>query len=198
MQAALKFSAPALESKRPALAVLGRAKLFELMNEDDDVLENLVDGGTVAGLELDDVQAMSLRELQEALRKERAERTKSDKAKQKVIDAKAAKITDMEVELARRDSAEPTEREQQQLDDVRSAGTGAEIAIRQLVGAAGAVLAAPASESAGTAARQACEFVAQVFAQLLAEHDVPVDFTELVTPHWLAATRAGKAAAKRA
>ncbi|MFU4942462.1 DUF3102 domain-containing protein, partial [Pseudomonas aeruginosa] len=68
MQAAIKYLSPALESKRQTFAVLGKSKLFELLAEDDDDLVALADGGTVAGLDLDDIERMSCRELRKALR----------------------------------------------------------------------------------------------------------------------------------
>jgi hypothetical protein len=185
MQASVKFLAPALASNAKALSLLGRAKLFNLMSESDEDLAELAQGGTVAGLELDDIAAMTTRELRAALKKERSERTKDVKAKQKVIDGKTAKLDALEAQLARRESAEPTELEKYQLDALREAGLAAEMAVRQLLGQAGSVLDAPASELAATAARHAVEFVAQVFAGLINERGVPVDFVELVQPHWL-------------
>lgn len=68
MQSAIKYLSPKLQSKAPALALLGKTKLFELMTEDDDALAELADGGTVAGLSLDDIDRMSSRELRKALR----------------------------------------------------------------------------------------------------------------------------------
>lgn len=63
MQASTKYLSPALKPNVPTLAHLGKAKLFELMTEDDEELAELADGGTVAGLTLDDVDRMSVREL---------------------------------------------------------------------------------------------------------------------------------------
>ncbi|HGF8677614.1 TPA: DUF3102 domain-containing protein, partial [Salmonella enterica subsp. enterica] len=68
MQAALRYTSPALESKRQTFAVLDKSKLFELMTEDDESLVELAEGGTVAGLTLDDIDRMSVRELRKALR----------------------------------------------------------------------------------------------------------------------------------
>ncbi|HCF5729961.1 TPA: DUF3102 domain-containing protein, partial [Pseudomonas aeruginosa] len=45
-----------------------KSKLFELLAEDDESLAELADGGTVAGLDLDDIERMSCRELRKALR----------------------------------------------------------------------------------------------------------------------------------
>ncbi|AQT58697.1 DUF3102 domain-containing protein [Cellvibrio sp. PSBB023] len=68
MQAAVKYSSPKLASKAQALAHLGKTKLFELMVEGDDQLAELTEGGTIAGLTLDDIDRMSSRELKKALR----------------------------------------------------------------------------------------------------------------------------------
>lgn len=68
MQAAIKFLSPTLEAKAPTLALLNKSKLFELVTEDDEDLVELAEGGTVAGLTLDDIDRMSVRELRKALR----------------------------------------------------------------------------------------------------------------------------------
>lgn len=97
MQAAVRYMSPALGAKRQALAVLGKTKLFELMVlGDDDILE-LAEGGTVAGLKLDDVDRMTSRELKAALREERAEH----KAKQAVLDDTTKKYTKLKTKQAR-------------------------------------------------------------------------------------------------
>ena len=51
--------------------VKSRSKVFELMILDNDELKELSDGGTVAGLKLDDIDRMSVRELRAALRESR-------------------------------------------------------------------------------------------------------------------------------
>lgn len=68
MQAAIKYSSPKLASKAQTFAHLGKSKLFELMVESDEQLEELAEGGTIAGLALDDIDRMSCRELKKALR----------------------------------------------------------------------------------------------------------------------------------
>lgn len=194
MKAAVKFSAPQLANNAhsPALLSLERSKLFELMGEADEDLEELMEGGTLAGATLDDMQGMTVRELRAALKKERDERAKGEKAKQKVIDGKENKISALEEQLARRESAEPSELELYQLDKVRDASLAAEMALRQLVGELATVLESPSTELAATAARQAAEYVAQLFAGLLQERDVPVQFEEIVQPEWAKVGQAGK------
>lgn len=184
MQATVKYMTPTLQSKAqaPALLALGKAKLLDLLVEPDEAIEALVDGGTLAGLDLDDIQAMSSRELRAAL----AESRKKAAAKDAVIAKKDQKLNELTEAEERRRSGTASEREQQQLDDVREAGLAAEMAVRQLLATAGGVNDAPATEAAGTAARHAVEFVAQVLAGLISERGLAVDFQEMVTPHWLA------------
>ncbi|HGB3471651.1 TPA: DUF3102 domain-containing protein [Salmonella enterica subsp. diarizonae serovar 61:l,v:z35] len=67
-QAALKYLSPRLASNAKALSHLGRTKLYELMLEDDEDLAELAEGGTVAGMTLDDIDRMTSRELRKALR----------------------------------------------------------------------------------------------------------------------------------
>ncbi|HGJ5866387.1 MAG TPA: hypothetical protein ACHBZ9_05010, partial [Arsenophonus nasoniae] len=71
MEASLKYLSPQLMGKRPTLAGLGKAKLFELMTQDDEDLAELAEGGTIAGLTLDEVDRMSVRELKAKLRETR-------------------------------------------------------------------------------------------------------------------------------
>ncbi|CAH0393780.1 unnamed protein product [Bemisia tabaci] len=70
-QAAIKFLSPQLENQRKTFSELGRSKLYELMLEDDDDLVALAEGGTIAGLTLDEVDRMSVRELKAKLRETR-------------------------------------------------------------------------------------------------------------------------------
>jgi hypothetical protein len=187
MQAAVRYLNPEFLSKRqaPAVLALGKTKLIELLVEPDEAIAALADGGTVAGLKVDGIDAMSTRELKEALRKSESARKKDAEAKDRVIKNKEAKVSALEEELARRDSADPTEAEQAQLDEVRDGALAAEMGIRRMMAAAARVVNEPASESTGLAAHQAVAFAAQVFAQLISESGIDVDFAELVTPHWL-------------
>jgi hypothetical protein len=65
-----------------------KTKLLELAFLDDDDLQELNDGGTVAGLKLDDVERMTTRELKAALRKIRTDSKESVDIKDKVISQK--------------------------------------------------------------------------------------------------------------
>ncbi|MBA1271627.1 DUF3102 domain-containing protein [Pseudomonas carnis] len=78
MQASFKYLSPQLQAKAPTLALLGKSKLFELISEDDDDLSALAEGGTVAGLVLEDIDRMTNRELRAALREAREDANAKD------------------------------------------------------------------------------------------------------------------------
>lgn len=77
-QAALKFS-NASTSTHLIEAAGNKSKLIELMVLDDDEVAELNAGGTVAGLQLDDITSMSVSDLRKALREARAEGETNDK-----------------------------------------------------------------------------------------------------------------------
>ncbi|HMS05320.1 MAG TPA: hypothetical protein PKD73_05950 [Burkholderiaceae bacterium] len=93
MQAAGKFSngaAPHL------LAAAGnQTKLFELLVLDDESIDTLEGGGEVAGLTLDKIGGMGMRELRKALREAKADA----EATQKLLDAKSRQIDEAHAQL---------------------------------------------------------------------------------------------------
>lgn len=102
-QAAVKFISPKLKDSFPALGMLGKTKLFELMTEDDDELASLPDGGTVAGLTLDDIDRMTSRELKAALREAREDAD----AQRRVLSDKNTKIDDLTTKLDKKSKIKP-------------------------------------------------------------------------------------------
>ncbi|HJU70355.1 MAG TPA: DUF3102 domain-containing protein [Paucimonas sp.] len=98
MQASIKYLSPALASKAQALAHLGKTKLFELMTEGDDDLAGLADGGTVAGLTLDDIDRMTSRELKAALRETR----ENAEAQARLLTDKNTKIDELAAKLTKK------------------------------------------------------------------------------------------------
>ncbi|EBB6207025.1 DUF3102 domain-containing protein [Salmonella enterica subsp. enterica serovar Java] len=104
MQAALRYTSPALESKRQTFAVLDKSKLFELMTEDDESLVELAEGGTVAGMTLDDIDRMSVRELRKALRESKEDLSASRKLNaeksQEINELKETKFKTIDPDLA--------------------------------------------------------------------------------------------------
>ncbi|MBB7294772.1 DUF3102 domain-containing protein [Escherichia coli] len=105
MQASLKYLSPKLEPKAQALALLGKTKLFELMTEDDEDLVELADGGTIAGMSLDDIDRMTSRELKAALREAR----ETNAAQQQVLAGKDEKINELATKLEKKSRIQPPE-----------------------------------------------------------------------------------------
>ncbi|MCO1335339.1 DUF3102 domain-containing protein [Microbulbifer sp. OS29] len=110
MQAAAKYLSPQLAGKSKALVQLGKTKLYELMLEDDDDLAELADGGTVAGLDLDEIDRMGTRELRGALRDARAD----NEAKDSVIADKNKKLDEL-VTKKKRIKKIPPDQESEQI-----------------------------------------------------------------------------------
>lgn len=100
MNAAAKFlqGSPQLAAATPKLAALGKSKLYELMLEDDEELAALAEGGSLAGLKLDEVDRMSCRELRKALREAREDA----EATGRVLADKNAKIDALARELQKK------------------------------------------------------------------------------------------------
>ncbi|HFI3916379.1 TPA: DUF3102 domain-containing protein [Escherichia coli] len=103
MQASTKYLSPTLKPNVPALAHLGKTKLFELMTEDDEDLAELADGGTVAGMTLDDIDRMTSRELRQALREAR----ETNAAQQQVLAGKDEKINELATKLEKKSRLQP-------------------------------------------------------------------------------------------
>ncbi|HGO6165950.1 TPA: DUF3102 domain-containing protein [Burkholderia cepacia] len=119
MQSAVKYLLnPTLTDKAPRLAQLGKAKLFELMTEEDEDLAALTEGGTLAGHTLDDIDQMTLRELQAALREAREE----GKAKDQLLEDKNRKLDQAKAKAKRIAAASPDEQLADLLREVASVG----------------------------------------------------------------------------
>lgn len=110
MTGALKYA------NQPTLADLtkragSKSKLLELAFLDDDDLQELNDGGTVAGLTLDDVERMTTRELKAALRKLRVDAKQSVDIKEQIIATKDKKLNELDQEVLRLKANKATEPE---------------------------------------------------------------------------------------
>lgn len=78
------------------VARIGQTKLLELMvDADNDDLEELANGGEFAGMTLDDIECMTKRELQAALREAR----ENEQAMGKVMQEKNAKLDELAAKL---------------------------------------------------------------------------------------------------
>ncbi|WP_288843236.1 DUF3102 domain-containing protein [uncultured Deefgea sp.] len=100
MQASFKYLSSAVAPKAQALALLGKTKLFELMTESDEALVGLTEGGSIAGLTLDDIDRMTSRELKSALRESRED----SKAQARLLEDKNSKLDELATKLTKKQS----------------------------------------------------------------------------------------------
>ncbi|EGF1626323.1 DUF3102 domain-containing protein [Escherichia coli] len=188
MQASTKYLSPALKPNVPTLAHLGKAKLFELMTEDDEELAELADGGTVAGMTLDDVDRMSVRELRQALREAR----ETNAAQQRVLADKNEKIDSLSTRLEKKSRiqpAEPDEEVKKLRAEVTALAVEAESAIAVRLSSAFETLCAYCAENMIDTPR---DFMAGLVCQLestarslRSTFDLPDEPTGDVAPSWL-------------
>lgn len=188
MQASTKYLSPALKPNVPTLAHLGKAKLFELMTEDDEELAELVGGGTVAGLTLDDVDRMSVRELRQALREAR----ETNAAQQRVLADKNEKIDSLSTRLEKKSRIqlpEPDEEVKKLRAEVTALAVEAESAIAVRLSSAFETLCAYCAENMIDTPR---DFMAGLVCQLestarslRSTFDLPDEPTGDVAPSWL-------------
>lgn len=191
MQATLKFSGPKLAGKA-RLMQLGQSKLFELLVEDDEALAELDEGGTVAGLKLDDMQVMSRAELRAAL----ADARQREAAKDRVIADKNRKLDDLAEKRHRRSSDDTAVRERAQLELLRTRLQSADLSIASAVGAVLEVMADPATPRAGLTAGQAVEQLLRQLIDSCMQHGLSIDLAAEADPFWLMEIRAAAAAGK--
>lgn len=182
MNAVVKYLSPRLQGKSGALVQLGRTKLLDLVTVDDDELAELAEGGTLAGHSIDEIEAMSTRELRAALR----ERDAAIAAKDKLIAKKDGKLNELAEAEERRRNGTPDEREVAQMDELRDVGLGMELALLRMVATVDAVMSTPATESAEIAARQTLDYVVQRVADACAARGLSAEILgERVEPGWM-------------
>jgi DNA-directed RNA polymerase len=110
MAAARKFG------NRPALADLDSSKMKALTVLDDDSLQSLEDGERAAGVTLDEIDRMSVRE---ALRAEREKRKKEKQAREDAISKKEEQINELEHKLRYQEPPTREQLAQVRLDELR-------------------------------------------------------------------------------
>lgn len=93
MAAVLKFESS--EGRKLISTRLSSSKVTELLSEDDDELEALASGGSIAGHTLDEIERMSVRELREALRAEKLARAEDRESHEAILQRKDKKLNDL-------------------------------------------------------------------------------------------------------
>jgi hypothetical protein len=160
MQASVKYLSPRLASKASPMTLLGRSKLFDLMNESDDDIEALAEGGTLAGHTLQEFEHMTRRELQAALRDHKQQL----QAKDKVLADRNAKIDGLEEKLHKpfrpsKNSIARTAVEKEHLDELRTAMQSADLAFARLAVVVSTIVNDSESEAIVKAANDALGFL---------------------------------------
>lgn len=188
MQASLKYLSPKLEPKAQALALLGKTKLFELMTEDDEDLVELADGGTIAGMSLDDIDRMTSRELKAALREAR----ETNAAQQRVLADKNEKIDSLSTKLEKKSRIQPPKPDEEVKKlraEVTALAVEAESAITVRLSSAFETLCAYCAENMIDTPR---DFMAGLVCQLestarglRSTFDLPDELTGNAAPSWL-------------
>ncbi|HFG4220653.1 TPA: DUF3102 domain-containing protein [Escherichia coli] len=189
MQASMKFLGEGDEpTKRSRLSVLGKAKLYDLMVLDNEELDELADGGTVAGLTLDDVDRMSVRELRQALREAR----ETNAAQQRVLADKNEKIDSLSTRLEKKSRIQPPEPDEEVKKlraEVTALAVEAESAIAVRLSSAFETLCAYCAENMIDTPR---DFMAGLVCQLestarslRSTFDLPDEPTGNAAPSWL-------------
>ncbi len=135
MQAAIKLQ------DRPAIQKLGVSKALELLSEDDDTLAALENGGTVAGLALDEIESMSAREVRQALRDERREREDERAATDAIVARKDQRIHTLESDRRKIKRSPLRDQVTQLLADMDAAAVDAASLLQQLRNGASTVRA---------------------------------------------------------
>ncbi|EML2646398.1 DUF3102 domain-containing protein [Citrobacter freundii] len=189
MQASVKFLGNGDQnSKRTALTVLGKTKLYELMVLDDEELDALADGGTVAGATLDDIDRMTSRELKAALREAR----ETNAAQQRVLAYKYEKIDSLSTKLEKKSRIQPPKPDEEVKKlraEVTALAVEAESAIAVRLSSAFETLCAYCAENMIDTPR---DFMAGLVCQLestarslRSTFDLPDEPTGNAAPSWL-------------
>ncbi|CAD5107209.1 DUF3102 domain-containing protein [Zestomonas carbonaria] len=186
-QAALKFGG--IEAPKALIeAAKSKSKLFELMVLDDDELQALTDGGSVAGLELDDIERMPVSQLRAALREMRSDK----QAQGRILAEKNARIDELSTDLdkARRQVQAMTadQRARQLREEVAALAYVAETDITGSLREGFAKLAAHADEHGGDHRGFKALVLRQLETQLQAirsEFHLPADLDPEAEPDWL-------------
>lgn len=183
-QAAIKFSNGAT-SHHLIESVGSKSKVFELMVLDDDDIQELNDGGTVAGLDLDDISRMPVSELRKALRDARDEKKATDQLlteKNSAIDRLRSEVTKTKTRIT---TTPPDQVAEQLRVELSAQAHGAEHAIRQNTRAAIEALMQHAQEHGGDPRAVVTGFVAQLQQAL---DDIRAEFAlgtvAPATPEW--------------
>lgn len=107
MNTAMKFVSDSGSVKYPRLMQQSVSKIYELALLDDDDLKGLDEGKSVANIDVDEVDRMTVRDLRKKVREAKKER----EALENVIKSKSEKLDELEKEIALKEQASSDEEE---------------------------------------------------------------------------------------
>lgn len=182
-----RFCTGKFADKQAEVARLG-GKVFELLSLDDDQRTTLLDGESVFGMTLDDIDRMSPSEVRKKLREARKEAEAKAKAAEKMLEDRQGRIDRLEHDLAVRAGyapdqleAERLEREKAYIEKIHAVALESIESVRKL---AMTINAAMDDDSPSLTTREfAAKMTAYVFNlinEISVEHGMSIQFTDVV------------------
>lgn len=188
MQAARKFRLGLTAPQQAALQDLSRGTLLELLVLDDEDVQELADGGTVLGLDLDDVSTMPTSKLRQELRKARAAEKEKTETADRLLAAKNQKIDELESQVDKlthggkdMEARLAAERESNAVEAMQGAGTELLGAV-QRYGLAVADCLADGSPTRRALAESTTNWLFQALASVVTEYQLNIDLARLIDP----------------
>lgn len=188
MQAARKFRLGLTAPQQAALQDLSRGTLLELLVLDDEDVQELADGGTVLGLDLDDVSTMPTSKLRQELRKARAAQKEKTETADRLLAAKNQKIDELESQVDKlthggkdMEARLAAERESNAVEAMQGAGTELLGAV-QRYGLAVADCLADGSPTRRALAESTTNWLFQALAGVVTEYQLNIDLARLIDP----------------
>ena len=190
MQAARKFRLGLTSSQQTALQDLSRGTLLELLVLDDEDVQELADGGSVLGLQLDDVATMPTSKLRQELRKARQAQKEASETAERLLASKNEKIDHLETQVdkythgGRDEKARlAAEREANAVAAMQASATELLGAIQRFGVAVADCLADP-TPTRRELAESTAQWLFQRIVLVTLENEIPVDFAAMVNPNF--------------
>lgn len=190
MMASAKYLSPALSAKRPALAVLGKAKLFDLMEESDEDIAALSEGGTLVGKTFEEIETMTTRELRAALRDHKQRLS----AKDEILAEKNEQLDELREKVRRpfrasAKSAAQSKADRDFIESLTAAIVRANAGLAEVAEIMSDSQAHDLSRSVRLAAEHDLVWLGQRLAEVMRAHGIVFDLAAEVVPSWVRANK---------
>lgn len=188
MQAARKFRLGLTAPQQAALQDLSRGTLLELLVLDDEDVAELAEGGSVLGLQLDDVATMPTSKLRLELRKARQAQKEATETAERLLASKNEKIDHLETQVDKYTHGGKDEKARLAAEREANAVAAMQASATELLGAiqrfgvAVADCLADPSATRREVAETTTQWLFQRIVLVTLENEIPVDFAALVNP----------------